>query len=229
VSQRSETAPRASAYVDRMAYVVDSARGRRVLDCGVVGETCDETDARVEAIVSSLHFRVVDAARAAVGVDYASDAVARLRERYPRLDLRACDVETIDVALAGEEPFDLVILGDLVEHLGNPGRALDAVRNVLTADGSLLVTTPNAFGLPNILRFAAGRYREGDDHVASYSKFTLGNLLRRHGFRVERVLTALDRPPRSRRRRILYRLGAGVLRRVPEVGGTLIVVARRAA
>lgn len=221
--------PRASAYVDRMTYLVEEARGRRVLDCGVVGETVDATEARVEAAVSSLHFRIVEAARVAVGIDYAGEVVARLRRRYPHLDLRACDVETVDAALAAEPPFDVVILGDLVEHLSNPGRALDGVHRVLAPGGTLLVTTPNAFGLPNLVRFASGRYREGADHVASYSKFTLSNLLARHGFRVERVLTAVDRPPRTRRRRLLHRAAAPVLRLLPEVGGTLIVVARRAA
>ena len=218
---------RAERYVDRMDFIVEAVADRRVLDCGVVGETYDVADARVEKIVSSLHFRVAATAREAVGIDHAEDVVRELQSRHPHLRLRACDIEDVERAVAEWAPFELVLFGDLVEHLGNPGRALDAVRSVLVPGGELILTTPNAFGLPNYLRFVTGRFREGDDHVASYNKHTLRNLLERHGFVVERVLTALVRPPRSRVRRALYRPATWLLRLFPELGGTLVVVARR--
>ena len=218
---------RAERYVDRIDFIVEAVVDRRVLDCGVVGETCDVADARVEKIVSSLHFRVAATAREAVGIDHAADVVRELQERHPHLSLRACDIEAVEEAVAEWAPFELVLFGDLAEHLSNPGRALDAVRAVLVPGGELILTTPNAFGLPNYVRFVTGRFREGGDHVASYNKYTLRNLLERHGFVVERVLTALDRPPQSRLRRELYRPAKLLLRLFPELGGTLVVVARR--
>lgn len=219
---------RAERYVDRIEFVVDAASGRRVLDCGIVGETYADAASRAERIVSSLHVRVAARAREAVGIDHADAVVRELQLRHPELRLRACDIEDVEAAVGRFAPFELVLLGDLVEHLSNPGRALDAVRAVLAPGGELIVTTPNAFGLPNFLRFLAGRYREGADHVTAHNKFTLRHLLRRHGFEVTRVLTALDRPPRSRLRRLLYRPAVLVLRLFPELGGTLVVVARKA-
>lgn len=217
---------RSSGYVDRRAFICAYAEGKRVLDCGVVGLTCLDDKTRLEGIEDSLHWQVASVASQAVGVDNAAAVVRALRERYPSMALRVASVETLDEDLADEEPFELVILGDLIEHLSNPGRALDAVRSVVHPGGEVLLTCPNAFGAPNYLRFLLGGYREGADHVASYTKYTLGNLLRRHGFELVSVQTALNRWPASPPRRLLYRILSSLLRLFPELGGTLLVVAR---
>jgi 2-polyprenyl-3-methyl-5-hydroxy-6-metoxy-1,4-benzoquinol methylase len=217
---------RSCEYVDRRDFISSYAAGKRVLDCGVVGLTCLDKSTRVEGITGSLHWQVASVAAEAVGIDSAAAVVEELHRLYPSLDLRIASVENIADDLADERPFELVILGDILEHLSNPGRALDSVRRVLLPAGEILITCPNSFGAPNYLRFLVGRYREGEDHVASFTKYTLGNLLRRHGFELVSVRTALDRQPESTARRTVYRTLAALLRRFPELGGTLLAVAR---
>jgi 2-polyprenyl-3-methyl-5-hydroxy-6-metoxy-1,4-benzoquinol methylase len=219
---------RSVGYVDRTTFIVEEARGKRVLDCGVVALTCSDAGDRVENMPNTLHVRLKEVARELVGIDHAADVVAAINARLPELNLRSCDVEDLGDSLSTEPPFELVVFGDILEHLSNPGRALDGARSMLAPDGEILVTCPNAFGLPNYLRFLTGRYHEGADHVAAHSKLTLAHLLRRHGFIVDRVYTALDRMPRAVVRRGLYRVGSLVFKAFPELGGTLVIVARRA-
>lgn len=218
---------RVAAYVNRGDFIVERVRGKRVLDCGVVGLTLHDDEERVNGIGESLHWRISVAAREAVGIDN-SPLVKEIARRNPSLALIEMAVEDAASALKGAPRFDVVILGDLLEHVSNAGLALDAIRSVLGDGGEIVVTCPNAFSGPGFLRFLLGRYREGDDHVASYSKWTLGNLLARHGFLVREVLTAVDHTPRSRGRRVVHSAFTPVLRRLPELGGTLIVVARQA-
>jgi SAM-dependent methyltransferase len=222
----TQNIPHSAGYVDRMAFIIDEARGKRVLDCGVVALTCSDASDRVENMPNTLHFRLNEVSREVVGIDHAADEVAAINARHPELDLRVCDVEDLGTSLSAEPPFELVVFGDILEHLSNPGRALDGVRAMLAPGGEILVTCPNAFGLPNYMRFLAGRYREGADHVASYSKLTLAHLLRRHGFMVDRVYTAIDRMPRTTGKRALYRTAASLFKVFPELGGTLVIVAR---
>jgi SAM-dependent methyltransferase len=146
---------------------------------------------------------------------------------HPGLHLRVADVETLNSALAEEDPFEVAVAGDIIEHLANPGAALCELAAVLEEDGTLIVSAPNAFGAPNYLRFLSGRYFEGRDHVQSYNKFTLANLLGRSGFVVSEVWTALDRIPSSLPKRRFYRVASTALRALPELGGTLLVVARK--
>jgi 2-polyprenyl-3-methyl-5-hydroxy-6-metoxy-1,4-benzoquinol methylase len=217
---------RSSGYVDRRAFIREHAAGKRVLDCGVVGLTCLEDSIRVDGIFDSLHWQVASVAAEAVGIDSARAIVERVQRLHPDLDVRTASVESVADDFAGEPPFELVILGDILEHLSNPGHALDSVRHVLRPAGEILISCPNAFGAPNYLRFLLGKYREGDDHVVSFTKYTLDNLLKRHGYEVVSIWTALDRCPDSRMRKAAYRVLATLLRRVPELGGTLLAIAR---
>jgi len=220
---------RVRGYVDREHFIESFVTGKRVLDCGAVGMTCFDVGERLERLPRSLHWRVARSAAESIGIDTAADVVAAAVSRFPDVDLRPLSILEADTALAGEPPFDVVVLGDIIEHLDNPGRALDATSALLRPGGQVIVTTPNAFGAPNFLRFLSGRYREGLDHVGTHNKWTLGHLLARHGFDVDGVWTALDRPPRAAWRRRVYGVLAAGLRRFPELGGTLVVVARRDA
>lgn len=222
-----EMSVRAKGYVDRVDFIVELCRGRKVVDLGVIGETCRDFESRIVAFPSSLHARLADVASYLVGVDKSTEELGALRATHPKLVLYAADIEEPGAALDGEGLFEVAVAGDVIEHLSNPGRALDWIRRVLEPQGSLVVTCPNAFGAPNYIRFLSGRFREGADHVQSYNKHTLANLVRRHGFSPISVWTALDRAPRSPRRRAAYRLAAPILKLFPELGGTLVLLARR--
>ena len=179
-------------------------------------------DDRFAAFQRTLHWSIVEAANETVGVDHADDVVARLGSRYPHLQLVSCDINCVGDHI--RDQFEVVVMGDLVEHLSNPGLALDALRPLV--GGEILVTCPNSFGAPNFGRFLSGRFREGADHVLSFNRFALAHLLERHGYHVESVHTCLDHTPTRPAGRLLSRLFAPVLRTFPEFGGTLLIVAR---
>ncbi len=209
-------------YVDRHQYIVDRVKARRVLDFGVVGLTCEGAEERSGEFEASLHWAVAASAAQAVGADYASDIVHQLSLRYPHMSLIACSIYDAAEVLKGEQ-FDTIILGDILEHLDNPGMALDAVVPLLASNGEVIVSCPNAFGLPNYLRFLTGLFEEGPDHVLTFNKFTLSRLLERHRLRIAEIMTCVDRPHSSLR----FRAARWALARFPELGGTLLIAATR--
>jgi 2-polyprenyl-3-methyl-5-hydroxy-6-metoxy-1,4-benzoquinol methylase len=207
-------------YVERISFVADYVRGKRVLDCGVIGSTEEEAAERIRLMPQGLHWRLREVAEV-TGIDLDPELVDEARRAYPELHLIAASIETMDVGR-----FDVVVIGDLLEHLSNPGLALDRARASLVPGGEIIVTCPNAFGLPNYLRFLFGRFREGGDHVLSFNVWTLTQLLARHGFRAVATHTCLDHKPKRVGRRILYTVPSVVLRAAPRLGGTLLVIAR---
>ena len=220
------TYPRAKAYVHRHDYIVGLCAGKNVLDLGFVGEVCKALDDKVDEFGNSMHLRLKEVAESLVGVDIDVAAVESLRAKRPDLVCIAGNIEDID-HIAGA-PFDVIVAGDILEHMDGPGKALANLRLFLKSSGRLVVSVPNAYGLPNYLRFLAGRYAESPDHVQTYTRFTIANALRRHGYEVEEVCTGLDRTPRSKARRAAYAVLKQPLKVFPELGGTLIVVARLA-
>jgi 2-polyprenyl-3-methyl-5-hydroxy-6-metoxy-1,4-benzoquinol methylase len=118
-------------------------------------------------------------------------AAAREAERYCERVLVG-DVETMELPL---EPgsFDVVLCGDVVEHLRDPVAALARLRTFLRPGGRLVVSTPNIANWAIRLSLLAGRWRYTDrgildrSHTHLFTRSTLREGLERAGYRVERV------------------------------------------
>ena len=58
--------------------------------------------------------------------------------------------------------FDVVVAGELLEHVREPGDVVGEARRVLRPGGRLVASVPNAFRFKNRVRFALGRRPETD-------------------------------------------------------------------
>jgi len=167
---------RAPFVVDRAALLEALARGRRVLDLGAA----DASHLDVHRAVGEwLHARLAAVASACVGVDLDRAAVERLRAEG--WDVRHGDVTSLQLG----ETFDVVVAGELIEHVTDAGALLDACARHLTPGGLLVLSTPNAFALhasPGILSPLVRNRGIHPDHVAWYCATTLEQLLARQGW-----------------------------------------------
>ena len=81
--------------------------------------------------------------------------------------------------------FDVIFAGDLIEHLSNPGLFLQCCKKQLRPDGKLILTTPNAFNLFNIVEKLTKREPTvNPDHTAYFNSRTLSKLLEKNGMRI---------------------------------------------
>jgi SAM-dependent methyltransferase len=93
-----------------------------------------------------------------VGVDVDNDAL----ERAAELGITTVWAD-LDEPLSFEDAsFDVVVAGELLEHLREPELMIGECRRVLRPGGTLVGSVPNGFRLKNRLRFLAGRYPESD-------------------------------------------------------------------
>ena len=79
-------------------------------------------------------------------------------------------------------PFDMITSWDVIEHLDEPRRALEACRGLLKPGGWLFLSTPDAGSL---VARAMGRhwhYLDPLQHVNLFSRRNLGRLLEETGF-----------------------------------------------
>ncbi|MGI9072217.1 MAG: class I SAM-dependent methyltransferase [Bryobacteraceae bacterium] len=219
---------RITGYCSRWDFLLKRCTNKTILHLGCIGETDCAPEEKLEAFCSgrALHPNLVRVASDVTGVDLNAEAVHLIQTKAGLNDLLVGDVEHLE-AINLQRTFQLIIFGDLIEHLSSPGLALDGIRQFMSPDSELIISTPNAFSLPANIRYSLGRHREGAEHVAAYSKFTLPAVLARHGFSVTELLTCFDRPPQSWTRRLTFAIGTPVFRMLPERGGTLLAVAKR--
>lgn len=68
------------------------------------------------------------------------------------------DIETLDVGQETPGPFDVVLFGDVLEHLKDPGAVIRKVRSVLAPAGFLVVSIPNVAHGSVRLHLLAGNF-----------------------------------------------------------------------
>lgn len=76
------------------------------------------------------------------------------------------------------DSFDVIVAGEILEHLENPRASLFDWRRVLKTRGRLILTTPNAMGIPYLLG------HDIESHVMSFTKGMLEQNLLSVGFNI---------------------------------------------
>src|SRR5687767_10455391 len=90
-----------------------------------------------------LHGLISKVATRAVGIDYLEKEVAIIKEKYgyegyygDATDLDNCQLD---------EQFDVIICGELIEHITSPGLMLEGIKRFMKKDSILIITTPNVW------------------------------------------------------------------------------------
>ena len=121
------------------------------------------------------------------GVEY--DAAAA-EEARPHLDrLVVGDLETLDLAAElGTGGFDVVVFGDVLEHLRDPLPVLKQARSLLAPGGYVVISIPNVAHGSVRLSLLKGRFDYGplglldETHIRFFTRDNLRALLRDAGF-----------------------------------------------
>ena len=174
--------------VQRVEYIKDACRGRKVLHLG-----CTNWPYTKEVLEdnSLLHLQLRDIAGELWGLDYDQAGLDVLAERgIP--NLYQADLEKLD-ELKIDQKFDVIVAGEMIEHLNNPGLFLQGIKRFMASDTLLIITTVNAYCGFRMLYYAL-RGKGGTaepvhpDHVAYYSYSTLSLLIKRAGLEVDKFM-----------------------------------------
>lgn len=172
--------------VQRLELIKSICIGKKVLHLG-----CTNWPYTNEALDAEmlLHVELSRVANELYGFDFDQEGIDVLAARgfgnLFRADLEKLDEVDLD------ETFDVIIAGEMIEHLNNPGLFLNGIKRFMNAETQLVITTINAY---SGMRFWVYGLRGGGgtvepvhpDHVAYYSYSTLKLLLERQGFHIDR-------------------------------------------
>lgn len=123
-----------------------------------------------------------------VGIDLSSGGIELARRMYPnaRFELLSADSAFLDEL--NEEPFDIVVSTEVVEHLYAPRKWATECFKALKAGGRFICTTPYHGYFKNLLISLLGKWDAHANplwdggHIKLWSKSTLSQLLSEAGF-----------------------------------------------
>ena len=162
---------------DRTEYILQCCKGRRVLHLGAADHPY--TKMRLEN-GTWLHARITQVASECLGVELDPSIVQQLKTQHGISNIVVGDAENLSADKHGR--WDVVVAGEIIEHLNAPGHMMRSAANVLTERGALVITTTNAYCLRRCIRLVTGKESIHPDHVSFYSHRTLASLANRYGF-----------------------------------------------
>jgi 2-polyprenyl-3-methyl-5-hydroxy-6-metoxy-1,4-benzoquinol methylase len=148
--------------VDRAEFILSHVKGKRVLEFGASGP---------------MHEQIVKAAASCQGVDREHSAGVIGFD----LDDMAPDHQWLPMPASAHDAFDIIVCGEVLEHLSNPGWFLTRLKRQF-ADVPVIITVPNAFSEVSRAWIKKGFENVNADHVAWYSPKTVSVLLERAGY-----------------------------------------------
>lgn len=154
----------------RVEHLRSLVAGKNVLDVGVV-----EHDASNAESSKWLHRHLVEAAAKCKGVDVLADGVAELRALGFEVELRDITESPL------EEQFEVIVAGELVEHLGAPQALFESAAKMLEPSGRFVLTTPNPYMIHRTWKYLRGRFPDSVDHALLLGPSNLAELGDRAG------------------------------------------------
>lgn len=169
--------------VDRESFLVSCCQGRRVLHVG-----CVDSGLLSDRLSSNtlLHGKLAGVASELWGLDLDEEGIAHLRDRG-YWNLHVGSGEAIPDTIP-REYFDVVLAGELIEHLLNPGLFLKEAASRCAASGRVILTTPNGLRLTNLVGPVANSEMVHPEHTLSFTPATLRRLLSACGLSTGEIL-----------------------------------------
>jgi 2-polyprenyl-3-methyl-5-hydroxy-6-metoxy-1,4-benzoquinol methylase len=171
--------------VQRVDFIKAACAGKKVLHLGCTNYPYTRGSIAANSL---LHSELEATASELYGFDFDQEGIDILAENGTK-NLYRADLEKLE-QVALNETFDVIVAGEMIEHLNNPGLFLAGIQRFMDERSELIITTVNAYAA---LRFAIyavrgkGGFNEPvhPDHVYYFSYKTLRLLVQRAGLEVE--------------------------------------------
>lgn len=172
--------------IQRVEFIKQSCSEKKVLHLG-----CTNYPYTKEALDNDmlLHFELDKVASELYGFDFDERGLEILRKSGGK-NLYRADLEKLEDVLL-DDHFDVIIAGEMIEHLSNPGLFLRGIKRFMNQDTNLIITTINAYCAFRFLIYGLrgkGGWNEPvhPDHVAYYSYKTLNLILERENLEIKK-------------------------------------------
>jgi len=162
--------------------IVELCRGKKVLHLGATDAPFHVERSKKKTL---LHQRIEEVAKSLIGLDYDRKAISYLN---------SVGIDNIffgDLIKGEYSPkisgkYDVIVMGDVIEHLDSPGTALENIKAFFKDNTRLVITCPNMHCIHTYRTFYTGREDVHPDHMYWPSYTTMKTMIERRGYIITR-------------------------------------------
>ena len=133
----------------------------------------------------AIHYSIEDSITYQYSYDI-DEFMELVEEEVAKMSAEGFNVEVANAeSFQLEDEFDIIVAGELIEHLSNPGKFLSNCYDHLSEDGIVIITTPNPRRLQHLYWYLSGNEsRINTEHTMWFDNQVFDELVSRHNFRI---------------------------------------------
>ncbi len=163
----------------KIKFAVKYCRNKKVLDIGCVQHNPENYKSKY-----CLHKALKEVSSSIVGIDLYKPGVDDLKERG-FLNIIYADAQQFELG----EKFDVIVAGDIIEHLEDFHGFLESCRRHMHNGSRLIISTPNPWYWKYMIKAViSNEVSNNPEHTCWLCVRTLRQLLRRHNFDIGEVV-----------------------------------------
>ena len=163
--------------VERIPFISEICRGKRVLDLG----SLDETALVKRDTEHWLHGRLGEVAAEVIGIDCSESLPADGLTTGSKSRIYKGDATDPQIPGRRDDEIDVIVAGEFIEHIDSPLAFFRTMKRRFPGR-ELVISTPNGLAFSNTLLGAARREAQHPDHVHVFTYKILNTLASRAGF-----------------------------------------------
>ena len=158
----------------KIRFAIEHCRGKDVLDLGCVQHNPEYYKSRFW-----LHRALAEVSKTLEGLDLYEEGVEYLQQVGYHINVG--NAENFNLG----KQYDVIVAGDLIEHLGDLKGFLMSVHSHLRPGGKLLISTPNPWYWRNVIKaLLFGTVSNNPEHTLWMCPVTLSHLVSRYNLRL---------------------------------------------
>jgi SAM-dependent methyltransferase len=182
-------------------YLIKKCKNKKVLH---IGPTDFPFHREKEKQKKLLYQRINEVAKKQWGLDINKDAINYLKKRNIKNIIYGDITKKIPTKII-KQNFDIILFCDVIEHLNNPGFALENIKKIMNPKTELILTTNNCWFIGNIINFFKKKESVHPDHTFWPSKKTLNKLITNSGLYAKKTFFSFSGHS-SDKRPLIYKI-----------------------
>lgn len=167
----------------RIDFLVNMLKGKKVIHVGCV----DHVELIEEKINQGtyLHKRLSESCEKCIGIDINKKGIELLKERYQFENVYDADLMEEPIEVIVNEKWDLILLGEILEHVDNPVLFLSKIREHYSGIiDEIVITVPNVLNNYLIKNMRKKQLESiNSDHMYWFSPYTILRVMHKAGIR----------------------------------------------
>jgi len=121
-------------------------------------------------------------AKKVIGIDFVPAHIEQAKALFPDVEFVVGDAVNFTL----NEPVDVIVASEIIEHAKNPEIMLNNFYNNLKQGGVLIITTPNSRSFSKRIKLALGMKADSvPAHLSYFTKKSLQEILIKCGFKID--------------------------------------------